>query len=411
MWFPLFSRNFLTAIFIMSPLFCYPQKWRVIERTQYLIYNGVYNQGALNRFTYDVSSNRGSNYSNDTINYDVNEISPVRRGYRTYNSNNQLLSDTYVELKAGNIWKATEADSFVYSNGLLIRHDEYRIAFFGSVDSLALNNEYAYVYNSLGLLQTKTTTGYSGKLRPDPYVMWNYYEYDSSGRLIKDSIILDKQGMRSELEMTTFDYDSSGNMLVKDYYKWDSANKKIISKTEYGYNSNGLKAWTKVTGYNVHGTSYLVSDIVHVYNTAGQRIADTTVSGYPFNNTSLTLYYYTPFGYYSELQHGTFDGAGNLLLNMSMKYKYEHYWSADVSKTGIEDESIAIYPNPADNMLYIKTDKAIESGVVYNSTGVVVHVLNKNDRAVDIRTLLSGNYYLQVIVAGEVVLKRFAVVK
>jgi len=411
MLFPISSRNLLSAIFTVLPLICYPQKWRVIERTQYLIYNGVYNQGSVNRFTYDVSSNRGSNFSNDTINYDVNEISPVRRGYRTYNSNNQLLSDTYVELKTGNTWKAIEADSFVYSNGLLVRHDEYKIAFIGPVDSLALDYEYAYAYNSQGLLLTKTATGYTGKLRPDPYVMWNYYVYDSSGLLIKDSIIIDKQGLRSELEMTTFGYDATGRMLSKEYYKWDNSNKRIVSKTEYGYNSNGLKAWTKVTGYNTSGVGYLVSDITHVYNTAGQRIADTTVSGYPINNTSLTLYKYTSFGYYSELQYGTLDGAGNLSLTMSMNYKYEHYWPADVSKTQLDAEGLTIYPNPAYNKLYIRTEQPIAGGIIYSSTGGVVRVLDKNDKEVDIVSLLPGNYYLQIVIAGELIRKAFAVVK
>lgn len=410
---PISFKKLLVAFICVLPLTCYSQKWRVLESTQEFKQNGVYVVTNNNTFFYNPGSGRGSNYSNDTINFDGITIGNHRKGYKTYNSQNQLLSNTYVDLKTNNVWKPFQADSFIYANGRLVRHDEYKIASIGTTnDSLALKTEYAYAYDNQGLLLTKTQTGYSGKARPDPIVVWNYYTYNSKGQLIQDSVMLNNSGIWSDFELSNMDYDTNGNIILTEEYKWDSTGKKsLVFRTDYASYSNGLPAWHMRTGYTTTGGSYLVQKKSYTYNSSGQCIADTIKSDFQPLHDALTVYKYTSFGYYSEVEYGSIDGAGNVSFNIRTVYKYEHYWPSDISSKGSFDNSVVIYPNPAYNRLYLKSEIEIEAGVVYNTTGEVVHVLERNNKELNITKLPVGNYFLKLIVGGKTLHKRFAVVK
>ncbi|MCG8699712.1 MAG: T9SS type A sorting domain-containing protein, partial [Bacteroidales bacterium] len=69
-----------------------------------------------------------------------------------------------------------------------------------------------------------------------------------------------------------------------------------------------------------------------------------------------------------------------------------------------------IYPNPAQNMLYINA--AIEeeaSAQLYNSNGALVKtiLLNSDLTKTDISELSSGLYFVKVLVEDELLVKKF----
>ncbi|MBZ0097557.1 MAG: T9SS type A sorting domain-containing protein [Taibaiella sp.] len=415
MYYPIYLRSFYLAIFLLLPFICYPQKWRVTESLQEINSPGGYVTNMIHLFTYHSTSSRGSNYSNDTINYDMVDIPdspyPPGKGYKTYNSDNQLLSETYFELNPSNEWRGRQADSFFYSNGKLIRHDEYHRMSLGSIDSLALAYEYDYGYDANGLLRVMTRTGYSGKLRPQPNARRNYYSYDSAGRLQEDSIVVVRNGVWTELEMYRMDYDSNGNILYKEKYIWDSThNKKLANRTNHYYFQNGLLDRDSMTVFYDTG-SHSVQLASYAYNAAGQRIADTGTYIYPQFNRKLTIYKYTSFGHYSVVEEGSVDDSGNVYFGVRTTYTYGHYWPVNTPNTEKEGSDLTIYPNPAYNKLFIKNSGHIESGGIYNGNGQLMIVIQPGMREIDIIKLPPGNYFLQLTIDGKTITEHFSVIK
>ena len=56
-----------------------------------------------------------------------------------------------------------------------------------------------------------------------------------------------------------------------------------------------------------------------------------------------------------------------------------------------DDRSLIIYPNPASDILQIKSNQAIESIRIYNTTGQSV-IESKSSSTIDVRILLNGTY-------------------
>ncbi|NQY66636.1 MAG: T9SS type A sorting domain-containing protein [Flavobacteriales bacterium] len=56
-----------------------------------------------------------------------------------------------------------------------------------------------------------------------------------------------------------------------------------------------------------------------------------------------------------------------------------------------DDSSLIIYPNPASDILQIKSNQAIESIRIYNTTGQSV-IESKSSSTIDVRILLNGTY-------------------
>lgn len=62
---------------------------------------------------------------------------------------------------------------------------------------------------------------------------------------------------------------------------------------------------------------------------------------------------------------------------------------------------IRIYPNPADEILYLESTSLIDSIILYSSTGKQVMQKTEPVKSVPVGQLQSGLYFLKVIMAGR----------
>jgi hypothetical protein len=69
-------------------------------------------------------------------------------------------------------------------------------------------------------------------------------------------------------------------------------------------------------------------------------------------------------------------------------------------------QNLNIYPNPANNQLYIDTDKKIESVIIVDPTGKNIEVPRAN-HSIDVSNLRSGIYFLQIKTNGGTFSKMF----
>lgn len=60
------------------------------------------------------------------------------------------------------------------------------------------------------------------------------------------------------------------------------------------------------------------------------------------------------------------------------------------------DQSIQVFPNPANAMLNIESAVPIESGKIYNAQGKIIQIIQSNTRQIDIAYFEGGIYFLEV---------------
>ncbi|PVW12639.1 T9SS type A sorting domain-containing protein [Marixanthomonas spongiae] len=83
-------------------------------------------------------------------------------------------------------------------------------------------------------------------------------------------------------------------------------------------------------------------------------------------------------------------------------------WSGDCSPVlGVEENDFAqfeVYPNPTDDMLYLRTNKNIESISLFNLLGqeLLYRDVSKNATEISLASLPAGTYILRTIVEGKV---------
>lgn len=68
----------------------------------------------------------------------------------------------------------------------------------------------------------------------------------------------------------------------------------------------------------------------------------------------------------------------------------------------VEESKISVYPNPAENVLYVDSTDNIQSVKVYNTTGSIVLSVNSlNGNSIDVSGLPSGMYVVRVQTEGN----------
>jgi hypothetical protein len=72
----------------------------------------------------------------------------------------------------------------------------------------------------------------------------------------------------------------------------------------------------------------------------------------------------------------------------------------------VQEGEITVYPNPANEILFISSANAIESYNVYNVLGTLVQSGN-NTNAINIADFKAGTYYLEVVQNGKRIVKSF----
>ena len=76
----------------------------------------------------------------------------------------------------------------------------------------------------------------------------------------------------------------------------------------------------------------------------------------------------------------------------------------------VEDNKVALYPNPTSGIVYVKLDKSFDA-VVYNYQGQVVMRKTNNDGQIDLSSLNTGIYFLEIRENNNVMIEKIILTK
>lgn len=111
----------------------------------------------------------------------------------------------------------------------------------------------------------------------------------------------------------------------------------------------------------------------------------------------------------SHVQYGYSVTGLNANPNQEAALGYARVGSAVASVNNVVKPTVALYPNPVNNVLNIASDNAIESIAVYNLLGQEVMMMNvgNNNASINVAALNNGVYILNTVINGEVSTSRF----
>jgi len=77
--------------------------------------------------------------------------------------------------------------------------------------------------------------------------------------------------------------------------------------------------------------------------------------------------------------------------------------------TPFNSSSVQLYPNPANNMVYIRSDKNIEKMDIINQQGQIVKRIKQNKKYLDVSKLTKGIYFLSIKTFNHLTIKKLVV--
>lgn len=419
------------------------QQWRVAaqlrEATEEIggATNPVYLVYDSTAYTYDYTSNRGSSYMNDSIEYTdmvvyANDSFPALsyrkndRYIRTYNTDNTVSTVLYESDRYRNGWRAQMLDSFFYSNGNLVQHIKHDYSY-----NTTFSYMYKYQYNANNELKVKEDYRWNSNTSTYLLEKKSFYDYDNHGNITRDSLVAGTGVMQHVYKYTNV-YDLQGQLEQKwcmsrnpyypalDTYYVNYYNSAGDINTEYKFYLNNA-----VPGLDTATVRF------YSYNAAGAVVKDSLLSRLN-NNAPLSTENVTSFTYdaqgrinsvteesYSQLtglnygsQHRTFSytSFGSLAEEVSgttsktpmqtkythrIRYNYELYWPVSAANIATkQQEELQAYPVPATDFVNIKwtTDKPTRiQGRLVNLQGQVVKQWSDN---------ADGDYYKSINTSG-----------
>nr|NQU90572.1 T9SS type A sorting domain-containing protein [Bacteroidota bacterium] len=237
-------------------------------------------------------------------------------------------------------------------------------------DSLKID----FAYNDNKLLELEEYQLMSGSGIWENWQKWDY-AYNTTNQLREKYYSLwfsdDKSWKDTRYYIYTYDPDQRLDQILEKY--WDDFENDWVDKyvTSYAYNAMGLRSeikrqyWDPINGYWFH-----TSNIFYTYD----------------DNRNLIEYLYR----YWDEENGQW-------LNI---YKDASYWSyfetQGIGKT--EPSVVAVYPNPADDIIQLIFSKPIKQGQcsIYTTGGQFIQSIevDNSTQFLDISRLPAGNYIL-----------------
>ena len=106
----------------------------------------------------------------------------------------------------------------------------------------------------------------------------------------------------------------------------------------------------------------------------------------------------------------------NWLVDDGSSHTWTHTNVLTTNPTGMIENltktDIEIYPNPVEDMMFVRTDLDVTGTKIYNSAGQIVMEAplspdTEHDKIIDLSKLSSGNYFLELTIDGKPFTKKF----
>ncbi len=265
---------------------------------------------------------------------------------------------------------------------------------------------------------------------------WNFSSVDSfyyeSGYLIrKVSYFWDYELGELVLDMIyVYDYDENGNKIL---FIRINNNLDTIQIVRYYYNSDNLLVKDTIWGFGSYGSDYLgyAYNSVFQYDDNNNWIGavrqrwDTTGHIW-INYRSSEITYNTAVSIDNAVLPDNLDYFRNYAVNIPVRLLYK-FWQADTgywynkaevlykyetiitsSQSVSNPQQIALYPNPASNVVNINLPDEQQAFVtIYDAKGRVVHTTQLVTGQVSVKSLPTGTYFLVVQGKNKVYVGKF----
>jgi hypothetical protein len=106
----------------------------------------------------------------------------------------------------------------------------------------------------------------------------------------------------------------------------------------------------------------------------------------------------------------------NWLMDDGSSHTWTHTNVLTTNPSGISEENaamdIVIFPNPVEEIIFVRTDMNVTQAKVYNSAGQIVLEESllpdaEHDNTIDVSKLASGNYFVELTLDGNPFVKKF----
>ncbi len=265
------------------------------------------------------------------------------------------------------------------------------------------------------------------------------YTYDANGNFISNITYSSSNQIEYGVKYENT-YDDSGHLIISSVYYWDATSHHFVNSGiyEYTYDAN-WNVTAKIFSYWDESTSQWIPSYKdeYFYDANGNRTLETGSDwysptsewlihqkrGFTFdsngNMTSDSSYWDEINGgnYWSKSEH-TYDDDGNLTFSVNYRwnettsqwdtYSQDTYYYSELVPTpvsGISEEKIRVYPNPASEYVVFALPDISESATVelFDIQGkkVLEQKLSEN-RQISVHNLRKGLYLFKLSDSGNI---------
>lgn len=284
------------------------------------------------------------------------------------------------------------------------------------------NSRMLYTYTASGKIETETYQSFNTVWET---VTLRTFEYDSQDRLVHKKFDDYSSGSAIQIERDTMEYQGTTNNIIRgisyestngvDFnpiveitYTWASGKPATLDYHEDDDGNPGTPIiWVFRGEYNFTGNTlnsmdvYLINNGVPTtlfggfdfsYNMDDQLTVET-VTGF---SESITTYTYDQEGFVNEVEMQRDYGSG---MHVAQVDRYYYINTASIEENAIE---LSVFPVPANDQLTVKTASDIKKIAVYSLNGKVLIDQTGSLNTIDVSTLSSGSYVLNVTTAQGV---------
>jgi hypothetical protein len=269
-----------------------------------------------------------------------------------------------------------------------------------------------YTYTASKKIQTSITENWMGAIWMNLLKQIN--TYDGSGYLIKnESQTWDmiSSSWKNNLQ-TNYTNNPNGTVNLEISQTWSGSAWENTDRTTYTYNGS-LKVLTAVTDKWSSGSWKSFSMETNTYDGSGYILTELSqlwdTGPATWKNDSRSNYTNNPNGTASQVIMQTWDGIS--AWNNTQRLTFTYSSPTGINET-VREAGFTIYPNPASNMITIKTGNTFP-GNSYSITDQAGKLILKGKltdgiTSVDISKLNNGMYFLNI---GERSQNTFKIIK
>lgn len=332
------------------------QQYRVINKMEQALNTSrnVYETYDSIHYVYHSKEGRGGSADNSFVEYDsafyytvnVSGKQLNKEGWKLYDKDDTLRRENHY-IKGDLVWR----DSVRYSKGRYVGNTIYAMQTYPAGTKLGLYQEKGYVYDSQGRVYAYGNVIYNPLTGYHDANLWTY-GYDSQNRVITDSL---QKGVNvgtyypyqkqfyiygaTDLEVKYhLDYDATlktYDTIYANYYSYNSSGQLVKDSVHYHNSSAGVQ----------HEYTYYANGNLRTDSSYIQTNPASTVFTYTYlPNTA------RPETITDEVMNVT---SGNIIYGHRVVYEYEDYWNVDVKNVEVEELPVKVYPNPAGKLVNV----------------------------------------------------------